>query len=344
MNITAGNRKRNEKTQVVATLGVGLSLVLLLQSASAQTNAPGAEISNGILKARVYMPNSDRGYYRGTRFDWSGVIASLRYKNHNFFGVWFPHYDPTLHDAITGPVEEFRSAEGPEGGLGFAEAKPGEYFVKIGVGVLRKPDEKPYFFARHYELINPGTWICRPEKDKIQFVQELVSDTGYSYRYEKTVRLAGRKPVLLLEHKLTNTGKRTIETDVYDHDFYVLDGTPVGPGVVVKFPFKPKAESDLKNLAAIQGNELVYLKPLADHESATTFIKGFSNQPKDYDIRVENKKTRTGVRQTADHPISAFNFWSIRSTVCPEAYIHVKVEPKQSMKWTIRYEFYELPE
>ena len=61
-----------------------------------------------------------------------------------------------------------------------------------------------------------------------------------------------------------------------------------------------------------------------------------------YDIRVENTKVKVGVRQTGDRPISAVNFWSIRTTVCPEAYIHIKVEPKQSFKWTIRYEFYEL--
>lgn len=308
----------------------------------AQTDAPSAEITNGVIKAKLYLPNSDRGYYRGSRFDWSGVIASLEYKGHNYFGVWFPHYDPKLHDAITGPVEEFRTAEGPEGGLGFAEAKAGEPFVKIGVGVLRKPDDKPYSFARAYDIVNTGRWISRPDPDKVQFVQELKDDSGYSYRYEKTVRLVGKKPELVLEHKLTNTGKRSIETDVYDHDFYVIDGTPAGPEIAVKFAFAPKAETDFKGFAEIRGKDLVYLKTLEDHQSAASFLKGFGDSVKDYDMRVENSKTKAGVRQTADRPISTLNFWSIRSTVCPEAYIHVKVDPKQSTKWTIRYDFYEL--
>lgn len=324
----------------------GLMVVILLISGSfgarGQADAPNAEISNGIVKAKLYLPNSEHGYYRGTRFDWSGVIASLEYRGHNYFGVWFPHYDPKLHDAITGPVEEFRTATGPEGGLGFAEAKPGETFVKIGVGVLRKPDEKPYSFARAYDLVNPGKWICRPEKDRVEFVQELVDDLGYSYRYQKTVRLVSRKPELVLEHKLTNTGKRIIETDVYDHDFYVIDGTPTGPYFTVKFPFAPKPESDFGTLAAIRRDELVFLKTLEDHQSAASFLKGFGPDAKDYDLRVENTKTKAGVQQTADRPISAMNFWSIHTTVCPEAYIHVRVEPRQSMRWTIRYRFYEL--
>ena len=40
--------------------------------------------------------------------------------------------------AIRGPVEEFNSEGGP---LGYAEAAPGEGFLKIGVGVLRRRSE-----------------------------------------------------------------------------------------------------------------------------------------------------------------------------------------------------------
>jgi hypothetical protein len=29
--------------------------------------------------------------------------------HHQFVGHWFEHYDPKLHDAIVGPVEEFRT-------------------------------------------------------------------------------------------------------------------------------------------------------------------------------------------------------------------------------------------
>src|SRR5580658_6942149 len=92
---------------------------------------PQAGISSGTLHAKLYLPDAANGYYRATRFDWSGVIASLEFQGHNFFGVWFPRYDPKLHDAITGPVEEYRTGDS---GLGYAEAKVGGTFVRIGVG------------------------------------------------------------------------------------------------------------------------------------------------------------------------------------------------------------------
>lgn len=312
---------------------------------------PSAEISNGYLHATIALPDPDRGYYRGSRFDWSGVISQVLVKQHNYFGVWFPRYDPQLHDAITGPVEEFRTGNGSLGSaLGFEQAKVGGMFVKIGVGVLRKPDDKPYSFARQYEIVNHGVWTSRPESDRVEFEQDLRDDYGYSYQYRKTVRLLPHKPELVLEHRLKNTGKLPIDTDVYDHDFYMLDGLPTGPATRILFTFHPEpaAEpgwsglSDLAGKAAIHGNELAYTRELQAHEQAASLLKGFGNTAKDNDIRVENKQAGIGVREIGDRPLSRLNLWSIRTTVCPEAFIHLHVEPGKDARWKIRYVFYQL--
>src|SRR5438309_5820121 len=58
------------------------------------TSAPEAEIDNGVLKVRFYLPDARKGFYRGTRFDWSGVIGSLEYKGHRYYGPWFTKTDP----------------------------------------------------------------------------------------------------------------------------------------------------------------------------------------------------------------------------------------------------------
>src|SRR4051794_3839329 len=66
---------------------------------------PQAEISNKAVIARLYLPDAEKGYYQGTRFDWSGVISSVKANGHEYFGQWFEKYDPKIHDAIQGPVE-----------------------------------------------------------------------------------------------------------------------------------------------------------------------------------------------------------------------------------------------
>ena len=306
----------------------------------AAADPPEAGISNGSIDAKLYLPDADRGYYRGTRFDWSGVIPSLRYKGHEYFGQWFERYDPKTHDAIAGPVEEFLTHDA---GLGYQDAKPGGSFIRIGVGVVRKPDESAYQRFKTYEILDPGRRSVSKGPDWIEFTHELSSDAGYAYIYKKTVRLAKDKPVLTLEHSLRNTGRRTIEASVYDHNFFVIDGQPTGPESVVRFPFEARATKSLQDLAEVRSGQLVYLKELAKGQSVFTELEGFGSTAQDYDIRLENKTAGAGVRITGDRPIAKLVFWSIRTTFCPEPYIDLKIEPGSESAWKISYEFYTLP-
>jgi hypothetical protein len=300
---------------------------------------PQALISNGVVHATVYLPDTEKGYYQATRFDWSGVIPSLLYQGHNYFGQWFSRYDPKINDAIMGPVEEFGN-----NALGFNEAAPGGTFVKVGVGALKKPEGRPYNHATTYDIVDSGKWSVRKGPDFVEFTQVLTDNAGYAYVYRKTVRLAKGKPVLTLEHSLKNTGQKTIESSVYDHDFYMFDGQPAGPDYTVKFPFEVHWIALASPLMETAGKELHYLSELQPGQTAQSNLTGYDpKKAADYDIRVENKKTGSGVRQTSDRPIARINFWTIRTTVCPEAYIDVTAAPGQEFTWKINYEFYTIP-
>src|SRR5262245_49760513 len=128
-----------------------LSAILVLGSTLSAADYPEASISNGLIEMKLLLPDAEKGYYRGTRFDWSGQVASLRYQGHNWFGQWNEKYDPKLHDAIMGPVEEFLTKDA---GLGFAEAPAGGNFIRIGVGVVRRPDAGPYQRFRTYDIVD----------------------------------------------------------------------------------------------------------------------------------------------------------------------------------------------
>ena len=306
----------------------------LVSAAAMQYAPPQATISNSQVRAQLYLPDAQSGYYRGTRFDWSGVLSSLEWNGHSYFGQWFPRYDPNLHDAITGPVEEFS-------GLGYDEAKPGESFVRIGVGAVRKPVEPEYRRFSTYDIVDPGIWAVRRSSDRVEFVHTLRDTGGYAYAYRKTVRLKGN--TLVLEHRLKNTGRKSIATSVYNHNFYMLDNQPTGPDFVVRFPFELTAAAPLNGAAETRGKEFVYLRELQTGQTVQTQLTGFGPTAKDYDIRLENRKTGAAVRQTSDRPISKFNLWSIRSNISPEAYIDLSIAPGQASSWRISYEFYQLP-
>jgi hypothetical protein len=299
---------------------------------------PRAEITNGIVKATLLLPDSSSGYYQATRFDWSGVIKSLDYKNHSYFGQWFKKYDPKLNDAITGPVEEFEA-------IGYEDAKTGEKFIKIGVGALVKPDDKPYSSFRLYEIATTDKWQVKTSKDKVVFSQELKDQEGYAYLYKKTVQLVTGRPELVLEHSLKNLGKKILETNVYDHNFFLIDKQLTGPSIKIKFPFEISGTGrGLGTFAEMKPKEINYTRELKDNEDLyIDTVHGFGGDAKDYDFRIENHKSGAGVRIRADKPLQKLVLWACPTVSCPEPYIHIKVNPGEEFKWKIQYEFYEFP-
>jgi len=337
----------------IARLFVLVAAVFLVDYLRA-ADYPQADISNGQIRAKLYLPDAQKGYYRGTRFDWSGVIANLEYAGHTYFEPFYERFDPNVRDvdlkngvvagpisATSGPVEEFGDADGAT--QGYAEAKPGGTFIKIGIGVLRKPDDSKYDHYYRYEIADPGRWTVKKGPGWVQFTQEVNDRTsGYGYLYRKTVRLVKGKPEMLLEHALKNTGSKTIKGNVYNHNFFVIDHQPTGPDFAVKFPFPISGTREMAKLAEVNGNQINYLKTLENGDTAATQIKGFGDTARDYDITVENSKSGAGVHVTGDKPLARVFLWSVKTTLCPEAYINLQIEPGQESKWSARYQFYTL--
>jgi hypothetical protein len=305
--------------------------ILFLGCQTAQEESLQAEISNGQIYAKLYLPDVEQGYYRGSRFDWSGQIAELKYEGHDYFGQWFANYDPLRNDAILGPVEEFSA-------IGYDEAPIGGEFFRIGIGGLRKPDEERFNRGGYYEFSNPGKWTIKRAKNSVTFTHILQDVAGYSYEYQKKVLLVKGKPQMVLEHKLKNTGKKAIKTDVYNHNFFMIDNEPTGPNIVVKFAF-PLSVATEHPAVRINGKQIEYI----EEPARSVFfedIQGHSKSVEDYYFRIENLKTGAGVKFTGDRPILKIHYWSSRTTQCPEPYIDIDIQPGKTFTWNITYDFY----
>ena len=343
------------KMRLFASLAWTGLFTLASGSKLAAADFPSAEITNGQIQAKLYLPDSRNGYYRGTRFDWSGEIISLKYKGHEYYGPWFDRVDPKVHDyrydgpdiiaspcsAASGPVEEFQT-NGTA--LGWDEARVGGTFIKIGVGVLRK-NENHYDYVKQYEIVDPGKWTVQRRRDSVEFTQKLTDpSSGYGYIYHKTVRLIEGKSEMVLEHTLKNTGRRTIRSRVYNHNFLVLDKQPPGPNFTIAVPFQIQvAQPPDRELAEIRGNQVVYLKTLQKEDRMQTPVGGFSDSPKDNEVRIENRKVGAGMRITGDHPLVHLNLWSIRTVLAMEPFITMTVDPGTEFTWKMSYRYYTVP-
>ena len=312
-------------------------------------NFPQAKISAGKLRATVCLPDANSGFYRGTRFDWSGVVSSLEYEGHQYYGPWYTKFVPTVPDfvfegadivagarsAITGPAEEFSQAQG------YDIAKVGQTFVKIGVGVLRKPDDSPYSCYRDYEIVDPGTWRVRTDARSVEFEQDLTDpSSGYGYRYRKTLSLGPTRPQLVIDHRFWNTGRRPIECEQYNHNFLTLDHATVGPDFIVTFPYRVRAPS-APDIVNVRAQQIGFARPLANQDVAGFPITGFENAARDYDITLENRSVGAGLRIAGSRPMTRLALWAIRSVLSIEPFIDVSVQPGAGvMAWTYTYTYH----
>jgi hypothetical protein len=314
---------------------------------------PHVTIRSGKTEAVLFLPDSKNGYYRATRFDWSGVVACVAYHQHKFFGEWFTSYDPMKNDSITGPVEEFRTDDGVYGhypagsplttvhteAIGYDDAQVGEDFLKPGVGMLKKTTDKPYASGSLSPIAEGAdSWTWKLMKNSITFTQIIKGSLDYAYIYTKTVTLS--EDGLTLTHSLKNTGTKRIDTKVYDHDFFIFDDQPAGPGMVVQFKFPPRALDPMTDMVKIAGDRIEFQRHAKPLESINAYIMGFSNKVSDYDIKVEDPNRKIGIEQTGDQPISRILFWTNGIPVCPEVYVHVPAAPGKTSHWKIHYRFF----
>lgn len=115
--------------------------------AAIDSEYPKVQLENGEVQTFIYLPEPVRGYYRGTRFDCSGIIEHVDTANHHFYAPLHAKHNPEGHDFVSGPVEEFAMFDL----MGFAEARAGESFVRIGAGLLTKGEESEYRFDGDYK-------------------------------------------------------------------------------------------------------------------------------------------------------------------------------------------------
>jgi hypothetical protein len=313
---------------------------------------PSAEISSADLQVKLYLPDARTGFYRASRFDWSGMIHSLVYRGHEYYDSWFQRVDPNVHDftydganivaspctAAVGPAEEFLTAANQP--LGYNEAKAGDTFVKIGVGALRKPDDSVYDQFRLYELVHGGTWTVQKTAQSIEFTQTLTDPrSGYGYVYRKTISVSTGE--MTIRHRLRNTGSRLIDTNVYNHNFLRIDGAGPGPNYTITVPFAIQSHRPPDSaLAEIRGNQILYRRVLIDQDQVDFPIEGFSTDPKDYDVRIDNKRSHAGLRIIGDRPLESQALWSIRAVLAVEPFVKIHAAPDEEFSWSMKYIYF----
>lgn len=297
--------------------------------------APYCVISNQVIEAKVFLPDGDCGFYRGTRFDWSGVIASLRYRDHEYVSQWKSFHDPLFHDCISGPAEEFEGADTPE--RDFQIATEGSPFLRLGVGLLQKTGNGGFQRFRTYPVIDATGWQTSAERDRIVFRHTATSPTGLSYQYCKTVRVDPRSPVLWLEHSLQNAGRIPIATRQYNHNFFRIDDLLPSPTLRIATLFPLSPTDPIREPLTIHGCVASLSRELRAGENVFAEVIPHNER---YEIEILQKASSAGVTIRGDKPITRLLLWASQRVFCPEPYIDICAAPGECISWNLSYSFW----
>lgn len=303
----------------------------IFQAEEAPQSPSILHLTNGTTTAVVCPPDPVSGYYRATRFDWSGVLSDLRGRGHRYVTPWKNRHDPLCHDDLSGPVDEFTE-------IGYERARPGEEFLKIGVGMLRRYSGEPYDRFRLYEIVNHGLWETTATRDRVEFRHRLLSDE-YGYDYRKELRLP-HTDRLRIDYTLKNLGPAVLAGQVCNHNFFTLDRMVTGPDTAIRFPFHPvgtwREAYDCVTLGRdgirfnreLRPGETVFMGDLHAQDSASGT----------YGFCILNLLTGAGIRVSGNAPLSHMVLWARRGIACIEPYTTFRAFPGETLVWRLEYE------
>ena len=284
-------------------------------------------LKNKILEILIDFPEEN---YNSARFDWTGKIVRVKFKDTCI--TTSENFD-AKNDNILGKglFNEF----GIENPVGFEETEIGNWFHKIGVGLLKK-DSSKYVFNKHYE-IKPAKFKVISNSNKITITCTSKLINGYSYLLKKETELQENN--FIIKYYLENTGEKDIITDEYVHNFIAIDKELIGENYVLNFPFQIKPALFIETVnpeqkIVIGQNEISFNK-----SPTTPFF--FSNLSGNENIEAKwellEQKNKVSISETGNFKTNKVNLWGSKHVVCPELFKQINLKPNEVSKWTRTY-------
>ncbi|HOF11730.1 MAG TPA: hypothetical protein PKW26_06225 [Treponemataceae bacterium] len=288
-------------------------------------------LHNDILKADI---DARASLYEHTRFDHAGQIVQVTMHNRHTF----------LTTETKNPLKRATEGTGLSGEfgihmpIGYDDCPVGEYFPKIGVGLLLKENTKPYDYFHIYKLKKDTKQIIQESDRELRIISSIEPCRGYAYEYEKRISLD--KNQIRISYKLKNTGTKPILTTEYCHNFVGFNDLNLDTNYTLSFDI-PLHKNTFKELA--NPNDCLIFDTNAMSWQSTPkedFFIGDLGSIKKWQL--ENTKTKTALSEEVQFTSPYCNVWGNAHVVSPEIFISVDVKANETMQWERLYTFKEI--
>ena len=301
--------------KITLVLSIIISCLLTNNGLSAQW----VTLKNDQLTVEIGVGDDSLAKTFGPRFDQSARVRSVLYQGKQY-----------LHP--NGLCDEY-GVYGL-GVLGYDEAKSGDHFIKIGVGVLERTDQRYYACARKFRVHKLFSQHTQSSTNTLTVTQESSTVAGYAYHMQKTYRIKGSE--LSIIYLIQNTGKHPFSFEQYSHNWFAFEQRPIDENVFFKTDF------DLPNLPftwLVQNQKRWHFKfPISAKEYR--FMPLFQAIPIAQSSVILGD-LRSGQRAilTGDFALSRFSLYAQADAICPERFVTKHLQPGQQTQWTRTYRF-----
>ena len=272
--------------------------------------------------------------YRGSRFDWNGLVSQIRFRGVALLGQ---------ESSLRGPAIVGRGLHNEFGitkCVGYDDCAVGEWFPKIGTGWLRK-DGEPYFFYTEYPLEEVSFDCEISAKGEVRFTCESGERNGYAYRYVKTITLADSS--FTIRYVLENLGSKPLDTDEYVHNFLCVGQRRLDTGYSLSFPWKINTSrlvgiNDPDEVLSIVDNRIDVVSQTEEEFQIGGLAEGVTESDGlAANWTLSDSVSGIHLSECGSFIPTAVNLWGWTSVISPEVFFGFRIEPGKTTTWERSY-------
>jgi hypothetical protein len=259
----------------------------------------------------------------GPRFDTTAAVVSVEVEGEEFL-------------CQGGLADEFNPRFVPP--PGYIEARLGDPFLKIGVGILLSRLEENYLFDNPYQVerLAPNTRIPQEEANEAAFSQSIDSGLGWAYAYTKTYVVDPAARTLTIRYRLENTGTKPLLVEQYNHNWFRYDSDDGKAKVTATAPFLLNSEK----VNAYPGwSQSGYTVTVSRQVPPSYFRLPQNITPAENRVLVTDHLGGRSVLVTGDFQVRRYAAFADEESFCPEVFCLLEIEPGEARSWSRQYVF-----
>lgn len=287
-------------------------------------------------RLRVELPEPGEAPNDTHRFDRAGYVSDVVLDGHIHFCASEPRNLSHPSSGGRGLCSEFK-------GDWAREVEVGSYFLKPGVGLLCKEDDRDYLLHRKYREIVPFPVTFRAEESTAEFTVEQDARDGYALRIIRRVEVWDDR--IDMRTELYNAGSRALRMVEYCHNFISIDGMALSEGYrweSPQFVQEPGAAVTDPQGRRVPANRIEHGFRF-EQTRETAF--GFRIAPEallpgeGFDWRLRNDDARAFVEVHESFLPEGIQIWCSDHIVCPEVFYPIHAAPGETCRWARQYRF-----